>query len=292
MKVLSLFDGISCGMIALERAGISVTTYYASEIENESIKISQKNYPQIIQLGDVTRWREWSIPWNEIDLLIGGSPCQGFSIAGKKLNFDDMRSKLFFEYVAILEHIQNVNPNVKFLLENVKMKQEWIDIISGYLKVSPIEINSSLVSAQNRPRVYWTNITKELELPVDKHIYLKDIVECGAEFVYIDEQKTINRTFKKNYMQYDINGTGHGSQDQRAYYLDGKCGCLDTGCGSKVKLLCEDGRVRKFTKRELERLQTLPDGYTDGALTSKATQAIGNGWTVDVITHILRCLKK
>ena len=102
MKVLSLFDGISCGMIALERAGLKVDTYYASEIEVESIKISQRNYPQIIQLGDVTRWREWDIPWGEIDLLIGGSPCQGFSIAGKKLSFDDVRSKLFFDYVEIL----------------------------------------------------------------------------------------------------------------------------------------------------------------------------------------------
>ena len=291
MKVLSLFDGISCGMIALERAGLKVDTYYASEIEVESIKISQRNYPQIIQLGDVTRWREWDIPWGEIDLLIGGSPCQGFSIAGKKLSFDDVRSKLFFDYVEILRHIQAINPNVMFLLENVKMKQEWLDIISDYLKVLPIEINSALVSAQNRPRVYWTNITNELELPTNKHIYLKDIIEHNVGFVYIDEQKTKNRTFKKNYMQYDINGTGHGSQDQRAYYLEGKCGCLDTGCGSKVKLLCEDGRVRKFTKRELERLQTLPDGYTDGALASKATQAIGNGWTVDVISHIFNHLK-
>ena len=291
MKVLSLFDGISCGMIALERVGLKVDAYYASEIEAESIKISQRNYPQIIQLGDVTKWREWDIPWNEIDLLIGGSPCQGFSIAGKKLNFDDIRSKLFFEYVDILHHIQKINPSVKFLLENVKMKPEWLDIISGYLKVPPVKINSALVSAQNRPRVYWTNIAETLDSPEDRHIYLKDIIEEDADFVYIDEQKTKNRTFKKNYMQYDINGTGHGSQDQRAYYLNGKCGCLDTGCGSKVKLLCEDGKVRKFTKRELERLQTLPDGYTDGAHTSKATQAIGNGWTVDIIAHIFSYLK-
>ena len=125
MKVLSLFDGISCGMVALERAGIPVDAYYASEIDKNAITISQKNYPNIIRLGDVTKWREWDIPWAEIDLLIGGSPCQGFSFAGKQLNFNDPRSKLFFEFVDILNHIKTHNPNVKFLLENVGMKKEY-----------------------------------------------------------------------------------------------------------------------------------------------------------------------
>ena len=129
MKVLSLFDGISCGMVALERAGIPVDAYYASEIDKNAIAISQKNYPNIIRLGDVTKWREWDIPWTEIDLLIGGSPCQGFSFAGKQLNFNDPRSKLFFEFVDILNHIRKHKPNVKFLLENAETE---VTIVSNF----------------------------------------------------------------------------------------------------------------------------------------------------------------
>ena len=157
MKVLSLFDGISCGMVALERAGIPVDAYYASEIDKNAIAISQKNYPNIIRLGDVTKWREWDIPWEEIDLLIGGSPCQGFSFAGKGLNFNDPRSKLFFEFVDILNHIKIVNPGVKFLLENVKMKKEHEDVITNLLGVAPQKINSECLSAQKRNRLYWFN---------------------------------------------------------------------------------------------------------------------------------------
>lgn len=175
MKVLSLFDGISCGRVALERAGIPVEKYYASEIDKYAIQVAQKNYPDTIQLGDINNWRNWDIDWGSIDLVAGGSPCQGFSNAGKGLNFEDPRSALFFVFVDILNHIKNVNPNVKFLLENVKMKKEWLDIISKWLNVDPVEINSSLVSAQNRQRFYWTNIAK-IPQPGDKHIYLKDIL--------------------------------------------------------------------------------------------------------------------
>lgn len=178
MIVLSLFDGISCGKVAFERAGIKIDKYYASEIAPYAIKVSKKNHPDIIHLGDVTKWREWDIPWEKIDILIGGSPCQGFSTAGKGLNFEDPRSKLFFEYVDILNHIKKLNPNVKFLLENVKMKKEWQDIISSYLGVEPIEINSALVSAQQRKRLYWTNI-EDVSQPEDRGILLKDILESG-----------------------------------------------------------------------------------------------------------------
>lgn len=133
MNVLSLFDGMSCGMIALERAGIEVGTYYASEIDKYATKVSEANYPQIVRMGDVTKWREWDIDWSSIDLLIGGSPCQGFSFAGKQLAFNDPRSALFFEYLNILNHIKLVNPNVKFFLENVKMKKEYLDVITESL---------------------------------------------------------------------------------------------------------------------------------------------------------------
>ena len=132
---MSLFDGISCGKVALDRAGIKVKKYYASEIDKFAMQVSEKNHPDIIQLGDVTSWRSWDIDWKNVGLLIGGSPCQGFSFAGKQLNFNDDRSKLFFVYVDILNHIKSVNQDVKFLLENVKMKAEWQDVISGYLGV-------------------------------------------------------------------------------------------------------------------------------------------------------------
>lgn len=187
MIALSLFDGISCGKVAFERAGIKIDKYYASEIDPYVIKVSKKNHPDIIHLGDVTKWREWDIPWEKIDILIGGSPCQGFSVAGKRLNFDDPRSKLFFEYVDILNHIKKLNPNVKFLLENVKMKKEWQDIISSYLSVEPIEINSALVSAQQRKRLYWMNI-EGVSQPEDKGILLKDILESG---VYSSQEKSV-----------------------------------------------------------------------------------------------------
>ena len=199
INVLSLFDWISCGRVALERAGVEVDKYYASEIDKYAIKISQKNYSNIIHLGDVTKWEEWDIDdqssigtskkcidWSSIDLLIGGSPCQGFSFAGKQLNFNDPRSKLFFVYVDILNHIKKHSPNIKFLLENVKMKKEFEDIISEQLDVQPVEINSSLVSAQNRKRLYWTNW--DFGQPEDKHIMLKDIVH---EYSQVDRDKAL-----------------------------------------------------------------------------------------------------
>lgn len=170
MRVLSLFDGISCGRVALERAGIPVEKYYASEIDKYAIQISKKNYPDIIQIGDCTQV-DFAKFQGEIDLVIGGSPCQGFSFAGKQLNFHDPRSKLFFEFVRAIREIQ---PKY-FLLENVKMKQEFQDVISEHLGVKPIEINSALVSAQNRKRLYWTNIPN-VTVPQDKGILLKDIV--------------------------------------------------------------------------------------------------------------------
>lgn len=185
MNILSLFDGISCGMVALERAGIKVDKYYSSEVDKYAIAISEKNYKKsIVRLGDVTKWKDWDIDWSSIDLLIGGSPCQGFSFVGKQLNFEDERSKLFFEYVEILKHIKEQNPKVFFLLENVRMKKEYRDVITRFLKVEPILINSSLVSAQDRKRLYWTNI-KGVEQPLDRGILLKDIVHEYTDFKYM-----------------------------------------------------------------------------------------------------------
>lgn len=200
INVLSLFDGISCGQVALERAGIPVNKYYASEIDKYAIQITQKNYPNTIQIGDVTKLvirknlmeikclyyikneQETAIELKDIDLILAGSPCQGFSFAGKQLNFEDSRSKLFFDFVRILKEIKSENPNVFFILENVKMKKAYQDVITRELGVEPIEINSALVSAQNRKRLYWINIPNVIQ-PEDKHIYLKDIIHenCDTE---------------------------------------------------------------------------------------------------------------
>lgn len=175
MKILSLFDGMSCGQIALNRAGINYSKYYASEIDKYAIQITQKNYPDTIQLGNIENWNNWDI--ERPDLIMGGSPCTGFSRAGKQLNFEDPQSKLFFTFVEVLNHYE---PKY-FLLENVKMKKEFQNILSYYLGVQPIEINSALLSAQNRRRLYWTNIS-EIEQPEDKKILLKDIVFNNSLF--------------------------------------------------------------------------------------------------------------
>ena len=183
MNVLSLFDGMSCGQIALNKIGITPSSYYASEVDKYAIIVTQANYPNTIQLGDVTKWRDWNIDWASIDLLIGGSPCQGFSFAGKQLAFDDPRSKLFFTYIDILNQVETYNPNINFMLENVKMKKEHLDVITEMLDVQPVFINSALVSAQNRQRYYWCDwgVTQ----PEDKGIMLADILERD----YVDRDK-------------------------------------------------------------------------------------------------------
>lgn len=315
INVLSCFDGISCGMVALERAGINVDKYYASEIDKNAIAISKQNYKNIIRLGDVTKWKEWDIDWSQIDLLIGGSPCQGFSRAGMCLNFNDPRSKLFFEYVNILNKIKQNNPNVMFLLENVKMKNEWRDVITSYLGVQPIEINSKLVSGQNRPRVYWTNIP-DVKLPQDKSINLIDILEdIPINDTYIEKDgiffdpsiseasrnlvKNINgeiRVSQSTRTGYIVAENGDGinisfptSKSRRGRVISKKSSTLDCACNICV---LHNGAIRRLTQTELEKLQTLPEGYTSGFSKTIAQKAIGNGWTVDVIAHIFNNLKK
>jgi DNA-cytosine methyltransferase len=190
MNVLSLFDGMSCGQLALNRAGIKYDKYFASEVDKYAIAVTQHNFPDTIQLGGVLQVQAKDLP--KIDLLIGGSPCQGFSFAGKQLNFDDPRSKLFFEFVRLLKECR---PKY-FMLENVKMKKEYQDVISKYLNVEPIEINSALVSAQNRKRLYWTNIPN-ITQPEDKGILLKDILEQQVESDY-NLSETMNKRISSN----------------------------------------------------------------------------------------------
>jgi DNA-cytosine methyltransferase len=174
MNVLSLFDGMSCGQIALNKLGVKVNKYFACEIDKYAMQVTQHNFPDTIQLGDVQFVTKETFGTHKIDLVIGGSPCQGFSFAGKQLNFEDPRSALFFEFVRL---VKDLKPKY-FLLENVKMKKESQDIISKYMGVEPIEINSSLVSAQTRKRLYWTNIPN-VSQPEDKGVVLRDIIEKG-----------------------------------------------------------------------------------------------------------------
>jgi site-specific DNA-cytosine methylase len=271
INVLSLFDGISCGQIALERAGIPVNKYYASEIDKHAIKVTQHNYPNTIQLGSVTELK--NIEWDDIDLLIGGSPCQSFSRAGDGSGFDG-KSGLFWEYVRVLNEVK---PKY-FLLENVIMKKEWEDVISDALGVKPIEINSNLVSAQNRRRLYWTNILN-IEQPEDKDISLSDILEDVdfrelKPFVYGFYGKTMRIDKMKDVSSKKANCLTTSKSHTNQYYLN----------ESRDKM-------RNLTISEYEKLQTIPIGYTNVISEGERYKAIGNGWTVDVIAHIFKNIK-
>jgi len=302
INVLSLFDGMSCGQIALDQLGVKVNDYFASELDKHAIKATQYNYEMTVQLGDVREVRGADLP--EIDLLLGGSPCQGFSFAGKQLNFDDPRSALFFEFVRILKETK---PRY-FLLENVKMKKEHQDIISGLLGVEPVEINSALVSAQNRKRLYWANF--EITQPADRGVRLEDVLEDRAERVGAVRGRQL-----QDGKRQDRAGviTAGKTKQYLEYRKDHKSNCLTTVqkdnvvIRDKSKCVRAGGRgsydrhewdsvdashTRKLSVTECERLQTVPDNYTEGGGVSKTQRykMLGNGWTVEVIKHILEPL--
>lgn len=383
INVLSLFDGLGCTYLALKALGYKVN-YFASEIDKHAVKVTSAKIPNITHLGDVTKWREWNLP--KIDLLVGGSPCQGFSFAGKGLNFNDERSKLFFEYADIKAHSETVNPDLKFLLENVRMKMRHQEVITRYMGVHPIMINSALVSAQNRERLYWTNIFAEsfnmfdemksrIPQPADEKILLKDVLESDVDEKYYlsekvfkwlenraierkshfkqlsgnDKASCISATdvkcnlfanyisepfiqqsahgknegnefhdksptvlsnswehnnhlvFKENYLQYDISGKGYQSQQDRAFYPNGKHGTVSANSGdSKAPVLLtesdEKPKIRRLTPIEVCRLQTIPDDWffdENGkqlVSDSQIYKMCGNGFTVKVISHILSFL--
>ena len=422
MKVLSLFDGMSCGQIALKQLGIIPEKYYASEIDKHAIKQTQLNFPDTIQLGNVTKWKEWDIDWRSIDLILAGSPCQGFSFAGKQLAFDDPRSKLFFVFIDILNHIRSLNPDVLFLLENVNMKKSHMKIISEYCGVFPVNINSNLVSAQNRDRWYWTNIkTKQVGLfgevyvdipqPEDKGIFLRDILESEVDEKYYVSQAVLDRmnnphknfspkvdpektgclstgnnsakmsfdsgtTFisvngkaptqrnatgrsldrKHNYQFIKLNIEGKVSPNQNksscftagahsgGYHSDmdlicvamrgredglqhlepqttGRTNCLTSvqkdnliiqrsrgnnkgglfegktptlsACAwEQNNLLNQENAIRRLIPIECSRLQTIPSWYRWKCSDTQIYKMLGNGWTVDVIVHILSFMKE
>lgn len=370
LNVLSLFDGMSCGQLALQKAGIKVNQYYAAEIDKYAMQVTQKNFPNTIQLGDVTKVKGADLP--KIDLIIGGSPCQGFSFAGKGLNFEDERSKLFFEFVRL---IKECNPTW-FFLENVKMKKEHELVISQYMKVAPIEINSALLSAQNRVRLYWTNIANEpyglfgdmqcmIPQPKDKGILLRDILQSNVADKYYLTDKAIDRlnkaqligikakvdpeksgtiTIKNQSGQLAIDNSttlivasrgrnlensksresGLETEQHLEPRFDGKTNCLTSvqkdnlvmlnerqkanhknedekantflstswkGSQANGMTLVGTTKIRRLTPTECERLQTVPDGYTDCVSDTQRYRMLGNGWTVDVIAHFFVFLK-
>lgn len=286
MNVLSLFDGISCGRIALEKSGIKIDKYYASEINKHAIQVSKHNYHDIIQLGDIKDFELWDIDWESIDLVIGGSPCQGFSFAGKQLNFEDPRSKLFFIFLDICKKVAYHNPTMKFLLENVRMKKESLDVISELMGVQPIFICSSSFSAQKRKRWYWTNINVK-NIPKN-NLCLDDILESRVEdYLYLNE-KQINRAIEKHKAQVHKTGSKMGTVKFPTPRNE-KSKCLTAlvikGDRSVTHIQDEKG-IRILSPLEREKLQTLPDNYTNCVSDRHRVEMIGSGWTIDVIAHI------
>ena len=381
MKVLSLFDGMSCGQIALRELGVPIERYYASEIDKHAIKQTQLNFHETIQIGDVEKWREWDLEWEEIDLLLAGSPCQGFSLAGKMLGHDDPRSRLYWVFLDILHHVQGINPNVKYLLENVRMRPADELRINESLGIRPVVINSALVSAQNRVRLYWSDIRTKSEglwgelltdipQPADRGIYIGDILDDEVEEKYYMRNLPLNEealesiattqegktsgivkldkklkpkaqqdkascltagghsggnhsdmdilyigiyqrgrgyippsakfvkspTLTSNRWQANnpliIPGTWRTHKDGQGFRptAGGKAPCIpararNDGSGQPVAKI--GYMLRRLTPTECARLQTIPDWYKWGCSDTQAYKMLGNGWTVEVIKHIL-----
>ena len=330
INVLSCFDGMSCGRLALEQVGVPVANYFASEVDKYAMKVTQRNYPNTKQVGDITRIKGSDFP--AIDLLIGGSPCQGFSFAGKQLNFNDPRSRLFFEFVRLLEETKPTY----FLLENVLMKKEYEQGITSLLGVEPILINSALVSAQNRRRLYWTNIPHVTQ-PQDKGITWGDVRERGVnqEKYYYSAQamqwlarssrkrnKTLTVHAEQDKMQMleashhkkysnqrffgipDLPESKHLAARMRAelsadqpieFQRDGSTLVTATKDGATMPfadgLPSGDFFFRYITPLECERLQDVPDNFTGCVSDTQRYKMLGNGWTVGVIAHIFSSLE-
>ena len=303
---------MSCGRIALDRIGANVKSYIASEIDKYAIQVSKNNWNDIEHVGDVLNWKSWGIDFAKINLVTAGFPCQARSVSGKQLGDKDPRGALFWVMLDIVKHIKELNPDVLFLLENVKMKRDFEEYITHHTEqalgvgVNKHLINSSLLSAQHRSRYYWTNITGIVQ-PVDKGILLKDIVESG--FVDRDKSHCIDANYfkggnLKSYFEkhrgqlvFSSNGLCHiGEADlkgndsiKRVYSIEGKAPTLTTMGGGhrEPKINVDELTWRKLTPVECERLQTVPDNYTAGVSNSQRYKMLGNGWTVDVIAHIL-----
>ena len=305
MNVLSLFDGMSCGHIALDRVGVRVDEYYASEIKPHAIKVTQKNYPYTIQLGDVRNVKGRDLP--QIDLLIGGSPCQDFSQANKeRLGLQGDKSSLFYEYLRLLHEVK---PKW-FLLENVKMKDEDYGFITNSLGTYPVEINSQLVSAQLRERAYWTNIGPEfydlvgfrhsgIPQPKDKKIKLNNILDAGwcnmkkARSLLESDSRPLS-TEVKIFHRYYSSGFTTVIFKNKEHYHQCKTYYDSHYKGMRAEQIPDNpdvfNEVRYLSRQERERLQTVPNGYTDSVNDNEAASLLGDGWTVDAIAHIFSYL--
>ncbi len=348
-ETLSLFDGMSCGQIGLKELGIK-TVYYASEVDKFAIGQTQLNFPDTIQLGNIENWREWEIDWSKINLILAGSPCQGFSFAGKQLNFEDERSKLFFVFVDILNHCKKFNPDVRFLLENVVMKKEYQRVINNMLGLFPVRINSNLVSAQNRDRLYWTNIKikmvglfqeihSDIPQPKDRGILLKDILqdesEVDGKYYLSEKMHNYLNTRKANFNSGKINIRNNkdkasciNASSHSIDISDNFIGCAKFGrseegkkirretkekdytpfqakeinsidyekmntvtCATTKDNILTDGIIlRRLTPLECARLQTIPKWYRWNCSDTQQYKMLGNGWTIEVVKHILSFL--
>lgn len=316
MRVLSLFDGMGCGMIALRELGIEPEVYYASEVDKYAIKQTQINFPNVVHVGDVRELDASKI--GRVDLLIGGSPCTSFSSAGKmngmstkcneevvtldrylelkEQNYEfEGESYLFWEYIRILNDIREYNPSVLFLLENVEMSKKWEKVIDKAIGVHGVHINSALVSAQNRRRIYWTNIRtrkyglfgelySDIPQPMDKGILLKDILDDEVDEKYYATSKrlefiTNEFRLKKKYTQIN--------SKNKSLPLLARAYSNWTG-----DYICENtGRIRQLTPTECCRLQTIPDWYKWYCSDAHQYKMLGNGWTIEVIKHIFSFIK-
>lgn len=270
MNILSLFDGISCAQIALEKSNIVIENYFSSEIDKYAIRVTQKNYPSTIQLGDINSYKSWKLP--KIDLIIGGSPCQSFSTSGNRLDFNDPRGKLFFKYIECLNHYR---PDW-FIFENIStLTKNTNDVISCSLNTNPVEIDSSLVSAQRRKRFYWTNIPNIMR-PKDRNIHINSILQENEYAVRYSKKRgfggMLDKSFPLQASDWRAGSTLNRNQDQVAI------------------ISSENNTYRRLTPIECELLQTIPINYTDNVSKSQRYKLIGNAFTVDIIVHLLNFL--
>ena len=285
MNVVSLFNGMNTGRQALENVGIKVNKYYSSEIKPYAIELTQHHFPDTIQVGDVTKWKEWNIDWKSIDLILSGSPCQDLSAAGKRAGINGSKSSLFFVFVEILEHIKTLNPNVLFLQENVGSASKLdVGIMSRALNLYPVRINSKLVTAQLRDRYYWSNIkTKETMFdivtdilqPKDLGIMLQDIITSGN----VDRNKSLC------IIERYIGAVPKNEQAIQKFLIN------RVEFGSYTVVL-ENNLYRPFNKIEMCRLQGFPDDYCNILTTAKAGSLLGDGWTLPIIEHIFNFIER
>jgi site-specific DNA-cytosine methylase len=279
--VLSLFDGISCGRLALDKAGIEYDKYYASEIDKHAIKVATHNYPDTVELGDINKWREWPVDWSRADLILAGSPCQGFSMLGKQLNFEDARSKLFFVFVDILNHVKAVNPKVKFLLENVIMNRTCENIISELLDVQPVKINSRLLVPQNRPRIYWAN-----------WFFSKPDQTAGSLSSILESGMPVDSILTEGRKKWVLNNPHKVGKYLAIDPVVSMCLTARGDAGWNCTYVTRNGEITRLTPLEWEKLQGVPENYTDCVENKHRYHALGNGWTVDVIAHIFSFLPR